>query len=229
MRPSNGAAFRVEHVGSVEKPVPDVGMGDVDAGVEQRDRDPAPVEAGNPGLLRSPSAARLERLAAQLIRRERGRIGRTDGIHARHVTVALEQRERPAVDRGREAVEGARVDEVGDELDPLARQPRRDLLLACEGGRRPAAHRRLGCMAARLGHAIGERRILEDDDHPLADGDGAPLAVDEPAPRCGTPFDRADRLGHPGRRLRRAAPQRRQARLQAGGGQARDAYASRSR
>ena len=37
-------------------------------------------------------------------------------------------------------------------------------------------------MAARLGHAVGERRVREDDDHPLADGDGRPLAVDEPAP-----------------------------------------------
>ena len=193
VRPRDGAPFGVEHVGPLEKPVPDVGMRDVEAGVEQRDRDPAPVEARNAGLLGSPPRPRREGLAAQLIRRERGRIGRTDGIDARHVAVALEQRERSAVDRGREAVEGSRVDEVGDELDPLARQPRRDLLLACEGGGRPAPHRRLGCVPARLGHAIGERRVLEDDDHPLADGDGAPFAVDEPTPGRGAPFDRRRR------------------------------------
>ena len=189
---------------------------------------PLPSKPGMParsGRRRPPARSP----AAQLIRRERRRIRRADGIHARHVAVALEQRERSAVDRGREAVEGSRVDEVGDELDPLARQPRRDLLLARQSGGRPAPHGRLGCVPARLGHAIGERRILEDDDHPLADGDGAPLAVDETTPGRRASFDRPARLARSGRRRPRATPRPRRARRRAGGGQVRDAYASRSR
>ena len=213
------ATLGIEHVDPLEKPVPDVGVRDVDAGVEQRDRDAAPVEARDARQLGPAPGAPREGLAAQLVRRERGRIGRTDGIHAGHVAVALEQRERSAVDRSREAVEGSRVDEVGDELDPLARQPRGDLLLAGERGGRPAPHRRLGCPPARLGHAIGERRVLEDDDHPLADGDGAPLAVDEATPGRRTSFDRAARLRHPGRHRPRAAPRPRRARRRACGGQ----------
>ena len=229
MRPRDGARLRVEHVGPVEEPVSDVGVSDVDAGVEQRDRDPAPVEARDASLLGPPPGARSKGWPPSSSCGERGGIGRADGIHARHVAVALEQRERPAVDGCREAVEGSGVDEVGDELDPLARQPHGDLLLAREGCGRPAPHGRLGRPSACLRHPIGERRILEHDDHPLADGDRAAFAVGEAAPGRRAALDRDRAAAHPGRRRPRGARPPRRARRRGCGRQVREAYASRSR
>ena len=102
---------------------------------------PLPSKPGMPASSGRRPAPRANAWPLQLARRERGRIGRPDGIHAGHVGVTLEQRQRSAVDGGGEPVERTGVDEVGDELDPLARQPRGDLLLPGERGGRPAAHR----------------------------------------------------------------------------------------
>ena len=189
---------------------------------------PLPSKRGMPTSARRPPPGR-ERAAPQLRRRERGRVGGANRIDAEHVRVPLEQRERAAVDRRREAVERARVDEVRHQLDPLAREPRRDLLLRRQRPGRPLAHRRLGRRAAGLGHAVGERRVLEHDDHPLADRDRGPVAVDEPTPCGGAVLGRDGRLGA----LAAAGGEQRDGDRkpggEAGGGQARDAYASRSR
>ena len=229
VRAGDPAALGVEHVEPVQQPVADERMRDVDAGVEKRDGDAAAVEARDADL-RAAAPAGRERVARAAPRaRERSRVGGPNRIDAEHVRVPLEQRERASVDRRREAVERARVDEVRHQLDALAREPRGDLLLRRQCPGRPLAHRRLGRRASGLGHPVGERRVLEHDDHPLADRDRGAVAVDEPAPRGRAVLRPRRATGRSGRRPRSAARRRSQARPRGGGGQARDAYASRSR
>ena len=142
---------------------------------------PRAVETGHAARARRPRRARTSLGSAR--ERERGRIRGTHGIDADDVRLALEQGERARVDRRREAVERARVDEVGDRAgSPRARASPRSASVRRATAAVQCAHLGLARLAARLGDPVGERRVLEDDDHALADGDVAPLAVDEAAP-----------------------------------------------
>ena len=104
---------------------------------------PLPSNRGIPSSARrpAPGCERGSRATQRTARPDRPPAHRVD---TEHVLVALEQCERPSVDRCREAVERPRVDEIRHELDPLTRQPRRDLLLRCQCPGRPLPHRRLG-------------------------------------------------------------------------------------
>jgi hypothetical protein len=160
----------------------------VDAGVQQRDRDARPVVAGD-ARHRPASCLEPELVPLEWLCRGGCRIGDANGVDADDVLVAFEQRERARVEHGGEAVQRPRVDEVRDDLHALLREPRRDLLLACEGGRSPRPHLALGRLPARAPYTFGQRRVAQDDDRPLADGNGGAVAVDESPPRGGAGVD----------------------------------------
>ena len=183
---AHGVGLRVEHVEPRRAArSADVRVREVDAGVEQRDRDPASVEAGDADRSGRRPPPRRESVAVELVRRssEAG-IGRADRDRrparrgrARASASALASSAR------REAVEGTRVDEVsGSSGSPSQREPRSDLLLAGERGCRP---RRARCSsvampARRRRHAIGERRLRRARRSSADRRDrGARLAVDE--------------------------------------------------
>ena len=130
-------------------------------------------------MLVRPLAA--ETASAASLDRGRG-IGDAHRIDPGHVRIAFEQGERPCVERGREAAERARVDELGHDLNALAREPRADLLLACECRRGPAPHLRLAALTSGRLDLVRERQVAEDDDHPLPHRDTAAVAVDEATP-----------------------------------------------
>ena len=222
------ATVRIEHVDAVGHAAAEVRVRRIHAGVEQGDRHSGAVVAGRDGA-RAPPAPLCEGAARQRLRGERGRIGGAHRIDADHVIVAFEQGQPTRVDRRGETVERVRVDEVRDEPNTLPRELRRDLLLPGERRGRPVAHVRLARLAARLRDAVGEGRVPQDDDHPLADHHVAPLAVDESPPGRGP---RACRISA-GRALPAARQQEGESDDEHAGepqaGQARDAYASRSR
>ena len=120
----------------------EIRMGEVDAGVEQRDRDAAavvaraarrgPVAASRPNAFDASSASDDARPGT---RRGPGRRPTTSGI-------VLEQRDRARVESRREAVEHARVAEVGLHVDAVRRERRQHLLLR---GVRPATSSARSC------------------------------------------------------------------------------------
>ena len=157
------------------------GCSAIDAGVEKRDRDAAPVVARQRQV--RVADGRSERTALERVRRDRRRIRDANRIHALHGAVALEQRDGRRVERRREAREHAREAELRMDLDALDLEPRAKEALLREDAARPGPLLLRRRDAAVRGDAIRERRRLQDDDHPLADADGRPRpSADEPLP-----------------------------------------------
>ena len=134
---------------------------------------PLPSKRGIPTSARRPLPDANGR-ARQLRRRESGRVRRPHRVHTENVLCPSQQRQGASVHRRRKAVERPRVKtKSGTSWIPSRDQPRGDLLLRGQRPGRPLTDRRLRRRAAGLGHPVGERRVLEHDDHPLADRDRA--------------------------------------------------------
>jgi len=126
----------VDEVEPGQDPTAQVRVREIDAGVEQRDRHAAAVVAGQ--LDGGPVAARrVERARREQRLGHRRRIGGAHWVDACDLRQVLEQRDSARVERGCEAVEHARVAEVGPDGDPLRRERRQDLLLRRKRLRRP--------------------------------------------------------------------------------------------
>ncbi len=113
--------------------------------------------------------------------RDRGGVGDADGIDPGDLRVVLEERDRPRVEVGREPVEDAGVRVVGADAEAVTGELDQDLLLRRVGLGRPAP---LGLPGRdpRSGYVLGDRRGLQDDDHPAGGVDGRARLVDEPDP-----------------------------------------------
>ena len=145
-------AAGIEHVEPPDRAPPDVRVDEVDAGVEQGDRDPGAREARE---CRHPAAARRATPSeiVDAARVDRGGNRRPHREDALHVGVALDDRERAGVERGREPVEHAVVGVLGLDRRAVERKPREHVALARRGRGRPGALLLLGRDAAG-----GERR-----------------------------------------------------------------------
>ena len=154
----------------------EVGLLAVDAGVEQRDRQPVAVVARQrqAGHERLRVRERLRRHG----RRERG----ADRVDALDLGDGVQHRDRARVEHGREAVEHARVAEVGPDAEPARGEQRQHLLLHRVGLSRPAALVVLGRVAL-PGQPLGDRRRLQHDDLALLGRDLRVRVADEPLPR----------------------------------------------
>jgi hypothetical protein len=131
-------------------------MPPVDAGVEERDRDRASVEAGE-GEVRVADGG-SQRPALERRRGDRSRVGDAHGIDALHRVVALEQRHGGRVERRREPREHmceqqVRVDRDALQLEARAKQP--DLR---EHAARPVLLLLRRCDAAVILDTLRERR-----------------------------------------------------------------------
>ena len=146
-------------------PASEIGLEAVDAGVEERDRDAVPVEAGQ-----HDSGAGRGVTAGECGRRDRGRKRRPHGIDPGDLGVVLEQGDGTRVERRREPVEDADVAVVGPHAEAVPRELGQDLLLRRVGLRRPAPLVLLG-RELRAREPLRDRRRPEDDDHPLAERD----------------------------------------------------------
>ena len=176
-----GVADQVVPAGDLAEDVRILG---VDARVEQGDRHAAPAGPGQADL----GTARHSRREAALLdqrRRDRGRIRDADRIDARDLGSALEEGDRPRVERRREAREDARVTVLGPHANAVLREPCDEQVVRGERGRGPAPLLRLGRLTAGRRDPIGERRAVQDDDHPLAHGDLLARAAHEATPRRG--------------------------------------------
>ena len=93
----------------------------------------------------------------------------------------LEQRNRPRVERRREAVEDARVAVVGPDAEAVPRELGENLLLRGVRLCRPLPLLLLGGELS-VREPLGKRRRPEHDDHPLAERHGRMGVADEAAP-----------------------------------------------
>ena len=189
-------------------------MAAFDAGVEERDRDALPVEAGQHDL-GAAAASGLEGAARDRLGRRRGRVHGAHRVHPRDVVRALELRQGARGDEGGEAVERPREDLVARDSDvPLAHSGEQNLLRALRLGL-PAALLLRGRLALGGSHPVGERRRREDDEHALPRLRGRLRAVAEdavpgtrrsPSDRVAGALDRAgERQGGRHERKRRRA------------------------
>ena len=170
MRRSEREVAPADDVDAVLDPPTQVRLRTVDAGVEQRDGDAAPVEARERDVEAVP-AARLEVALAEQRRRDGRGEGRPHRVDALHFRQPLEDRDRARVERRGEPGEHALERVVGRDREPLHAELGQDELLGRPGLRSPAALVGVGGPPAGRGDAIGERRRAQDDDHPLADRD----------------------------------------------------------
>jgi hypothetical protein len=153
------------------------GLRPIDAGIEKRDRDAAPI------LVRQSDVRPLsEARSRQETRAKRRRICRPHGIHTRHVRCPFEQRDPARVERGREAVDGSRVTELGLDDDALDAQPCDQKLLRRERALRPLPLLLTSRQASRGTDAVCEGGRLEQDDHALADRDARTLGPGKTLP-----------------------------------------------
>ena len=153
---------------------------EVDTGVEQRDGDAAAVIAGQPGIRRCPLPC--PNVVVESSRSERrGGERRANRIDAHDLRRLIEQGDRARVERGGEAVEHARVGEVGANEDAVDRERRQDFLLRRRGLRRtrsapePRSRNAPGRAADRR-TAFGARRSI------AGRSGSARVAADKPAP-----------------------------------------------
>jgi hypothetical protein len=116
----------------------------------------------------------------------RRRVGGANGEDAGDLGRVLEHRETVGVERGREAVDDARVGVLRLHDHALHRQPRDEELLARDGGTSPRALLLARREAADCANAVAEGGRLEQDDHPLADGDARPLVAGQALPARST-------------------------------------------
>ena len=152
----------------------------VDPGVEERDRDAVPAEAGEHDLGAAPPVG-LEVAARDRLGRRGGRVDRADRVHAGDVVRPLELGEGPRGDERREAVESSGEDLLARDPNlPLA-QARQQQLLCAFGLGVPLAL----LLGARLfldrAQAVGERGRGEDDEHALTSLEGRLGAIAEDA------------------------------------------------
>ena len=132
-----------EHVDSVLDASSEERLRPVDAGVEERDRDSAAVEARQHDLRAMRSAAR-ELVLGQELRGDRRWVGDARRIDAGHLGLPFQQRDRLGVERGREPVDDPREVVVDPHLHPVLRQRGQDLLLRGEGRGGPLPLLRVG-------------------------------------------------------------------------------------
>ena len=138
---------------------------------------PRPSLSDSPMFGRSPKPR-----CRQETRAQRRRICRPHGIHARDVRGPFEERDPARVERGREAVDGSRVTELGLDDDALDSQPCDEKLLSRERALRPLPLLLARRQASGVADAVCERGCLEQDDHALADRDARTLGPGKPLP-----------------------------------------------
>ena len=141
-----GVAPRVEHVEPGQQGTANVGVDDVDAGVEQGNRHACAGEPRNPDV-GAPPAADLEQVAGV----DCGRDGGAHREHAQHIGVAGDDRQRARVERGREPVENAVVGVLGLDRSPPESEPGDHLALRVARAGRP------GTLLLLRRHAAGRR------------------------------------------------------------------------
>ena len=137
VRLRDSAAAGVDDVDAREHAAAQVGMGRIDARVEQRDRDAGAVETRDLEIgdrRRKHAALRLGGLRW---------IGDPHRVDAHDLAVAIEQRSGRGIQTGREAVEHACVAVLGSDPRPDRSEPREELLLLRDRSGRPRAHLRL--------------------------------------------------------------------------------------
>ena len=149
-------------------------MHEVDAGVEQRNRDSGAGEPGDRDVL-PPPAGKPE----GVIVTARCRLGRDRSPHREHspdVGVADDDREGTRVERRRKAVEHPVVRMLGLDRDAAEREAREDFALIGLRGKRPGPLLILGGDATRRRDPRRERRLREDDDPAPAELRRGPVA-----------------------------------------------------
>ena len=179
-----GILVSVDHVEALAHLPEHVRMVRLDAGVEQRDRHAGPVEArqldGGPG-----TDARRQLAFLDQCRGRRSRVRDAHGIDACDLRSALEVGDGAGIERRGEAGQHAGVAVLWLDLHALPGEPCDEQVVGGERGRGPAPLLRLGRLAARGSHLVGERRTVQDDDDALADRDLLARGADEAAPGRG--------------------------------------------
>ena len=165
VRLRDSTAAGIDHVDTREHAAAQVGMGRVDARVEQRDRDAGAVETRNLeiGNRRRQHAALLGGLR---------RICDPHRVDAHDLAVAIEQRGGRGIQTGREAVDHAGIAVLGGDPRPDRSEPGEELLLLRDGSSRPRAHLRFRRSSSSASHPRRQRRRPEQDDVALRRRDG---------------------------------------------------------
>ena len=179
-----GGVVAVHDVDAFEDAPAQEAVAHVHAGVEQRDRDPAAVEARQASF-GAVGRTRRDRPALEALRGDRRGVGGTHRIDAPNVPGALEQGDAARVERRREARQDARVAVLRPDPDSLRRQAGDQLLLRDLRDRVPALQPGLRRPAPRLGQPFRQGRYAQQDDHALPDGNLRPGPADETAPGGG--------------------------------------------
>ena len=167
-------ATRIEHVEPGQQRPPDVGMDEVDTGVEQGDRDARAGKSRNPDIRPTPSGDVED--VVDTARVDRSRDGSAHRENAEDVRIARDDREATGVERGGEAVEHAVVGVLGLDRGAAECEPRDHGLLGGTYSGRPGTFLLLGRNTARRGHPCGERGLVEHDDPAPAELSRRPVA-----------------------------------------------------
>ncbi len=123
VRPCGRVASGIDDVDPGKEAATDVRMAEIDAGVEQGDRDPRAVEPRQHDALPMQPGGGDDVDHARLAP-ERRRVGRPHRVDAGDERIALQQRDRVGVKGGREPVENAEVRMLGLHRRTTERKPR---------------------------------------------------------------------------------------------------------
>ena len=165
---------RVEHVETADQRGPDVGVDEVDTGVEEGDGDAGAGEAWDPEI--GPAASSGAGEVVDRTRVDGCGDGRAHRVDALDVGVFLDDRQRAGVERGCEAVEDAQERVLRLDRGTAEREPGENVALGAARLHGPPALALLRCMTACGEDVGGERGLREDDDPAVAELGGGAVA-----------------------------------------------------